>query len=391
VTPGTAASIHGVPSLRYAFVVGDVLTKKDVSGLVELAPLVTCVNFYGTTETQRAVGYYVVSEDGDSISRESIPLGRGVPDVQLLVLNASQELAGIGELGEIYIRSPHLARGYLDDDKLNQERFITNPFTDAPGDRLYKTGDLGRYLPDGNVEFHGRADDQVKIRGFRIELGEVRAVLERHPKVREAVVLAREEMSDGGRASLRGKRLVAYVVTKDGQTSNVGELRRFVQKRLPAYMVPSAFVTLESLPLTSNGKVDRRALPEPDQTQPEFEESSWVPRNKVEELLAEIWAEILDWERVSGYDNFFELGGHSLLAAQLVAQVRNIFQIDLPLRSLFESPTIIDLAKVIEKKLEGGSHPQAVKIVPVSRERYRIQVSAEGEVAPFKTLKGEDG
>jgi amino acid adenylation domain-containing protein len=335
-----------VTTLRYAFLVGDVLTRRDVARLRELAPRITVVNYYGSTETQRAVGYYVVPvPEGEGVEasarpKEILPLGKGIEDVQLLVLSASKQLAGIGEVGEVYVRSPHLARGYMRDETLTRERFLNNPFTAAPGDRMYKTGDLGRYMPDGNVEPLGRADLQVKIRGFRVELGEIEAVLGQHPSVREAVVIAREDVPGD-------RRLTAYVVGQERQAMPGGELRAYLKERLPDYMLPSAFVLLEALPLTPNGKVDRRALPAPDKTTQEQQSAYVPPRSPLEERLAGIWAEVLRVERVGIHDNFFDLGGHSLLATQLISRLQDAFQVKLPLRSFFVAPTVAELAVAV--------------------------------------------
>ncbi len=230
-----------VPSLRYAFLVGDVLTRRDVARLRSLAPNVTCVNYYGSTETQRAVGYHVAD---DREPREILPLGRGIPDVQLLVLNPGGGLAGIGEMGEVSVRSPHIALGYLGDPQLTSQRFAAD---------LYRTGDLGRYLPNGEAVFAGRADTQVKIRGFRIELGEIESVLGGFPGVREAVVVVRPESF-----------LAAYLVPAAGITLAVPEVRSFLRERLPEFMVPATFTLLAELPLTPNRKVDRKALPAPE-------------------------------------------------------------------------------------------------------------------------------
>ncbi|HET9228951.1 MAG TPA: condensation domain-containing protein, partial [Thermoanaerobaculia bacterium] len=294
-----------MPALRRAFFVGDILTRRDVERLRALAPNVKVVNLYGSTETQRAVGFHEVRED-----EERYPLGRGMPDVQLLVLNRSR-LAGIGEVGEIAVRSPHIAAGYL-----NGARF---------GD-LYRTGDLGRYLPNGEVEPLGRADFQVKIRGFRVELGEVEAALTRHPAIRDAVVLARGEGDD--------RRLVAYVVPPVED-----DLRTFLRARLPEYMVPSSFVFLDALPLTPNRKVDRKALPEPERVEAEIH-----PLSPREEALAAIWREVLGVERIGPDDDFFGLGGHSLKVTQVLARVRETFGVELPVRSVFEAPTLSRLA-----------------------------------------------
>jgi amino acid adenylation domain-containing protein len=277
--------------LRYIFSGGDILSKSDVLSARDLFPSVTCVNFYGATETPQAMGYFIVPEDKDDLqAKEIIPLGRGIEGVQLLVLNDARQLAGVGELGEIYVRTPYLARGYLDDDTLTQQRFSVSPFApEIPGDRLYRTGDKGRYLPDGSVEFAGRTDNQVKIRAFRIELGEIEAALRQHPAVQESVVLARSEIqtietegTENAKSKAytdpnnienleSAKRLVAYLVTKQGAVPTTTELRAFLKQKLPEYMAPLVFVYLNALPLTPNGKVDRRGLPAPERVRPELE------------------------------------------------------------------------------------------------------------------------
>ena len=222
---------------------------------------------------------------------------------------------------------------------------------------MYKTGDLARYRPDGNIEFLGRADHQVKIRGFRIELGEIEAALGQHPAVREAAVLAREDTPGE-------KRLVAYVAAE----STTDELRRFLKDKLPEYMVPAVFVLLDALPLLSNGKIDRRALPAPDRTRPELDKAFQTPRTPTEGHLAEIWAQLLGIERVGIHDNFFDLGGHSLLATQLVSRVRETFQVEISLRRLFEAPTVAGLAESIEAARLAGQNLSAPAILPVPRE-----------------------
>jgi acyl carrier protein len=237
-----------------------------------------------------------------------------------------------------------VARGYLNRPELTAEKFIPDFFDEEPGARMYKTGDLARYLPDGNIEFLGRIDHQVKVRGFRIEPGEIEAVLGRHPGVRESVVLARED-EPGDR------RLVAYVVPKTGEIPIVGGLRRFLAEKLPDYMIPSSFVVLDALPLTPSGKVDRRALPAPDGVRPELEETFAAPRTPIEQALAEIWCCILKLERIGVHDNFFELGGHSLLATQVISRLHEAFGVKLPLHSIFETPAISGLSMLIETAL----------------------------------------
>jgi amino acid adenylation domain-containing protein len=372
--PGDAA--RKINSLRCAFLVGDVLTRRDVARLRTLAPSVTVINYYGSTETQRAVSYHVAANDderGDEAAIEQgkqiLPLGKGIEDVQLLVLNASKRLAGIGETGEIYLRSPHIARGYLDEPVLTSERFILNPFTAAAGDHLYRTGDLGRYLPNGEVEPLGRADQQVKIRGFRVELGEIEAVIGNHAGVHEAVCIARED--EPGE-----KRLVAYLVAHD---VSVAELRESLRQKLPDYMMPSAFVTLDALPLTPNRKVDRRALPAPSQYLLDSETSHVGARTQTEEMLAMIWADVLKLDRVSVFDNFFERGGHSLLAIKVVARVREAFGVELPLRSFFESPMVASLAVVIDELKHVESSITAPPLCRVERgERPPLSSTQEG-------------
>ncbi|MCP5098650.1 MAG: amino acid adenylation domain-containing protein, partial [Chloroflexi bacterium] len=250
-------AVTSIPSLRGTFFVGDKLTQQDVRRLQQIAPNVTCINSYGATETQRAVSYDLIPPDGSNVWDKAVyPLGHGMPDAQLLVMNNSRALAGIGEVGEIYMRSPHLALGYLRDAQLTQARFVQNPFTDTKGDLLYRTGDLGRYLPDGRVEFAGRADRQIKIRGFRIEPGEIEVALSQHEVVQEAIVLLRQ--------SERGQpRLLAYLVAPVSNRPDTQTLRAFLKQRVPDYMIPTAFMWLDSVPLTPNGKVSYGALPQP--------------------------------------------------------------------------------------------------------------------------------
>jgi acyl carrier protein len=252
-----------------------------------------------------------------------------------------------------------LARSYLNRPELTAERFIPSPFSEESGARLYKTGDLARYLPDGNIEFLGRIDNQVKIRGFRIELGEIEAVLAQHPAVRNTVVLAREDPSTvlGTCLSASLRTLVAYVVSNQELSLSTSELLSFLKEKLPDYMIPSAFVMLDTLPLTPNGKVDRGALPAPDQSRPEQEVPFVPPHTPTEKTIAEIWAQVLKLDKVGIYDNFFDLGGHSLLATQVVSRIRSAFNLELPLRSLFEKPTVAGLAEAIMQSLADNAEP----------------------------------
>jgi amino acid adenylation domain-containing protein len=304
-------------------------------------------NLYGPTETTiwSAVAQ-VAPGDGP------VPIGRPIANTQVYLLDPHLQPVPIGVPGELYIGGHGVARGYLNRPELTAERFIVDPFRDEPQARLYKTGDLARYRPDGTLEFLGRLDQQVKLRGFRIELGEIEAVLTQHTAVRESVVLARED-APGARG------LVAYIVPRQAPPPTTRELRSFLQAKLPNYMVPSTFVMLAALPLTPNGKVDRRALPVPDQERPLLEEAFVAPRTPVEEALAGIWADVLGLTQVGIHDHFLELGGHSLLATQVIARLREAFQVELPLRSLFEAPTVADQAEYIETVRWAAQHVQA--------------------------------
>jgi amino acid adenylation domain-containing protein/thioester reductase-like protein len=349
-------------------------------------------NHYGPTEaTVGVLTYQVVDRvaDGkaDRIS-ETVPLGRPIPNTQIYILDSHLQPVPIGVPGELYIGGAGLARGYLNQAELTAKKFIANPFNqnltiqppslqekgencsppllgkglgERSESRLYKTGDLARYLPDGNIEFLGRIDDQVKIRGFRVELGEIEAVLSQHPGVRQSIVLLREDEL--------GQRLVAYIVSNSALTN---DLRSFLKEKLPEYMVPSAFVVLKAFPLTPNGKIDRLALPAPETIKSETD-TFVAPRNSVEEVLAGIWVPLLKLEKVGISDNFFDLGGHSLLIPQLLAKVRETFQIELTLRDFFDAPTIADLGKSIEMK-QG--------IIPFVSPASNLDLNAEAVLDP---------
>jgi amino acid adenylation domain-containing protein len=296
------------------------------------------VNNYGPTEnTVVTTSGLVVAQEQNQISPT---IGQPIANTQVYILDQQLQPVPVGVPGELHIGGAGLARGYLNRPELTQEKFIPNPFKETQGSRLYKTGDLARYLPDGNIEYLGRIDNQVKIRGFRIELGEVEAVLTQHPAIRETVVIARENIA-------LDKQLVAYVVPHQEPAPTNSDLRHFLKAQLPDYMMPSAFVVLEALPLTPNGKVDRRALPQPE-LRPELEPTFVAPQTPTEELVASIWEKVLRVSQVGINDNFFELGGHSLLATQLLLQVNDACRVELPLSKLFEAPTVASLSNYIE-------------------------------------------
>ena len=292
-------------------------------------------NNYGPTENT------VVTTSGQILPEASNskfpPIGRPITNTQVYILDPYLQPLPIGVYGEIYIGGLSLARGYLNRPDLTSERFIANPFVE--NERIYKTGDLGRYLPDGNIEFLARIDHQVKIRGFRIELGEIETVLTQHPQVQQVVVIVREDHPGN-------KYLAAYIVSAT-ETLTSSELRQFLKGNLPEYMIPAAFVMLKTLPLTPNGKVDRQILPKPETTNAVLETTFVAPQTALEAKLAEIWCTVLHREQVGIYDNFFELGGHSLLITSVISRIREHFSIVLPLRSLFTAPTIAELSQVI--------------------------------------------
>jgi amino acid adenylation domain-containing protein len=338
-------------SLRQVFCSGEALSYEVQQNFFERSAAVLH-NLYGPTEASIDVTAWQCRRD---YAAKVVPIGRPIANTQIYILDEYLVPVPIGVVGEIHIGGDGLARGYLNQPELTAEKFIYHSFNGEPARRLYKTGDLARYLPDGNIEFLGRVDNQVKIRGYRIELGEIEAVLAQHPSIQHAVVLARED-SPGER------RLVAYVVTAPGTTTSATELRSALRQKLPDYMLPSAIVLLDSLPLTPNGKLDRKALPAPDQNRPELDETYTAPRTPTEDILAKIWAEVLKIEKVGIQDNFFNLGGHSLLATQVVSRIRDPFQMDIPLRTLFEKPTVEELAiaimhhsreQISEKELSG--------------------------------------
>ncbi|MBD2355858.1 amino acid adenylation domain-containing protein [Tolypothrix sp. FACHB-123] len=312
------------------------------------------VNTYGPTETTVTATVYTIPNSSEAIAGE-VPIGRPLAHLQTYILDSYQQPVPIGIAGELYIGGETLAQGYLNRPELTAEKFIANPFSQQPQARLYRTGDLARYLPDGNIEFLGRIDNQVKIRGFRIELGEIEARLAQHHSIQETIVIAREDIPGD-------KRLVAYLVAKSSTLPTTSELRAFLKEHLPEYMVPSAFVFLDTLPLTLNRKVDHRALPIPDQSQLDADKIFVAPRDNLEAQLTKIWEEVLNIQPIGVTENFFELGGHSLLAVRMMAQIEKVCHQKLPLAAMFPTPTIEQLATTLRQK--GQSSPW-YSIVPV--------------------------
>ncbi|NEO73075.1 non-ribosomal peptide synthetase, partial [Moorena sp. SIO3H5] len=338
-----------------------------------LAQLPDCQlqNQYGPSESHVVTAFTLTGD----VSHWPLlpPIGRPIANCQIYLLDKTLEPVPIGVAGELCIGGVGLAQGYLNRPEQTQEKFIPNPFSPKSGDRLYKTGDLARYLPDGNLEFLGRIDHQVKIRGFRIETGEIEATLNQNPAVKDAVVTVNQKQSGE-------KHLVAYLVPQESptspQTSLVADVRQFLKQQLPDYMIPSAFALLEELPLTPSGKVDRKALPELEVNLARLHEYV-PPQTSTQEIMARIFAEVLGITKVGIHDNFFELGGHSLLATQLVSRLQQVLEQYLPLKTLFENPTIAQLDQVLVQvpRVEGLPAPvpeiPLKMIVPVLNQRYQ--------------------
>jgi amino acid adenylation domain-containing protein len=333
------------------------------------APPARLINSYGPTEcTTTATWYEVRQLDPDA---STVPIGRPIANTPAYVLDRHLELVPVGVPGELHLGGPGLAHGYFNRPGLTAERFIPDPFgASAGGGRLYRTGDRVRWLADGTLEFLGRLDAQVKLRGFRIEPGEIETALREHPAVRAAVVMAREDLPGD-------KRLVAYVVA-EGTAPGSDDLRRFLQQRLPDFMVPSAFVALESLPIAPSGKVDRRALPAPSDARPELEQAFVAPRDPAESAIASIWSLVLRIARVGIHDDFFALGGHSLLATQVISRIMATLDVELPLRAIFEVPTVAGLAeRVAAARRAHGALP-----VPVKRTPLELRLPRRTETGP---------
>ncbi len=353
-------------SLRTVVLGGEALEPATLAPWLSLpaAAGARLVNMYGITETTVHVTYReMIATD---LARPRSPIGRPLPDLSLHLVDRHLEPAPVGVPGEIAVGGAGVCRGYLGRPELTAARFVPDPFAAAPGARLYRSGDLGRRLPDGDVEYLGRIDHQVKIRGLRIELGEIEAALARQPGVREAVVLARSDRSDRSDGSDRS--LVAYLTAAPGvPPPGHAELRAALGAELPDYMVPAAFVLLESLPLTAHGKVDRRALPEPERVRPELAEEYLAPRTPTEEVLAEIWRELLPIDRVGALDDFFALGGHSLLAARLASRLRERLRLEVSAQVVFQTPTLAALAGSLDEIRAAGSPAAAPALVATPR------------------------
>jgi surfactin family lipopeptide synthetase A len=358
--------------MRYVVFGGEAVEPRWVAEILKHGPPQQLLHVYGPTENTTISSCYLVENVSENAS--TIPIGCPISNTQLFVLDKHLQLTPIGVPGELYLGGAGVARGYLNRPQLTAEKFIKNPFNNDLKNRLYKTGDLVRYLPDGNLEFLGRIDNQVKMRGFRIELGEIETRLAQHPDIQQVAVLAQEKQADD-------KRLVAYLVpNKSAITPTAISLRQFLKEKLPDYMIPSAFVFLESMPLTPNGKIDRRALFQLSVISYQLSEKTFVaPRDVLEWQLAQIWEKVLDVNPVGVQDNFFELGGHSLLAVRLMAEIQQQFGKNLSISILFQGATIEELAKLIRQQSDIASWNPVVTL------------QSQGSKRPFFCMPGSGG
>jgi amino acid adenylation domain-containing protein len=340
-------------SLRHLLFGGETVDPKCVAEILRHGPPERLLHVYGPTETTTFASWYRVNSVADEAA--TVPIGRPIANTEIYLLDRYLNPVPIGVVGEIYIGGDGLAQGYLNHPGLTAEKFIRHPFSDDPQARLYKSGDLGRYLADGNIEFLGRVDDQIKIRGFRVEPGEIENVLGQNAAVRQALVMVRED-------SPAGKYLVAYVVPSREPAPTAPELRNFLKQSLPAYMIPAVFVVLERFPLTPNGKVDRQALPLPSEMPPDSQAGYAPPTGVIEQELARIWEELLPVRPIGAEDSFFDLGGHSLLAVQMVRRIEQECGERIPLTTVLAGPTIKHLAEALRKQRIGDDRSLLVKV-----------------------------
>jgi amino acid adenylation domain-containing protein len=364
-----ASGLERCRSIRQVFASGEALPYELQQRFFEHLGWSELHNLYGPTEAAVDVTYWACSPKS---KLSTVPIGRPIANTQIYILDSKLQPVPIGVAGELHIGGIGLARGYLNRPELTAEKFIADPFAQEPGARLYKTGDLSRFLPDGSIEYLGRIDHQVKIRGFRIELGEIESVLRQHPAIKEAVVVAREDTPGD-------KRVAAYFVPDNGAAPATAELRAFMREKLPEYMLPSVFVTLKTMPLSGNGKVDRKVLPKPDPADYAPTGTFAAPKDAVESQLVEIWQTLLGVKPIGVKDNYFELGGHSILAVKMMNRIAETFGKTLPIATLLQTPTIEQLAVILRDK---QSAPAWSCLVPIQK---------GGSKAPFFCIHGANG
>jgi acyl carrier protein len=336
----------GILPAKYLVLGGEALSWELAERIARTGAACRILNHYGPTETTVGCLTWAVSPTGATPTSLTVPIGGPIANTRAYVLDRRLRPVPTGVTGELYISGAGVADGYVKQPEETAARFVPDPFAQDPPARMYRTGDLARHLADDAIEFVGRADHQVKVRGYRVELGEIEAVLLSTPDIRQAVVIVSGDTAGD-------QQLIAYVAPSSGATLSHDALRASAREKLPDYMIPSTFVVLPAMPLTPNGKVDRAALPPPDRARPDLQRVFVAPRTPVEQALAGIWATILKRTEVGVHDDFFELGGHSLLATRVVSQMRRVFQVEIPLGSLFEFPTVAALAEHIDSSTAG--------------------------------------
>jgi amino acid adenylation domain-containing protein len=350
----------GLSSLKIVIATGEALSPEVCQSWIKRYPRIPLLNAYGPTECSDDVTHYVIDEL-PATAVTGIPIGRPIANTRIYLLDGTLLPVPVGTAADLFVGGRGVGRGYIDNEAQTADVFVPDPFGKEPGARLYRTGDVGRHLPDGSIEFLGRIDHQVKIRGFRIELREIEAVLVSHPEVKEAVVVFQESGSGD-------KRLVGFFVPNPESAPAVLDLKNLLKSRLPEYMVPSALVVLEALPLTPNGKVDRRSLSDFEGLGAELTQSYMAARTPIEEVLTAIWSQVLGLDQVGIHDSFFDLGGHSLLVTQVISRIRDALNIELSLRIVFEAPTIAELAYNVEAEMRAEQGLLAPPILPVARD-----------------------
>jgi acyl-coenzyme A synthetase/AMP-(fatty) acid ligase/acyl carrier protein len=383
VVEAAGAARPDLSALRWLIVNGEVLPPELCRKWLTLYPSASLINAYGHTECSDDETHYAIRRP-PARDVSAVPIGKPLANLRLYLLDSALSPVPTGVPGEVYVGGIGVGRGYLNDPARTAQTYVPDLFSNAPGARLYKTGDLARHVAGGNLEFVNRIDFQVKVRGFRIELGEIEAVLRQHAAVREAVALVREDEGEQ-------PRLVAYIELRPGVAPTTSDLHNFLRERLPDYMVPSAFVMLEQIPLNQNGKVDRHALPVPGGLRPDLSEQFAPPRTPVEELIAEIWIDLLGIECVGVRDNFFELGGHSLLATQVISRIREAFEVELPLSKLFESPTVEGLSLEVTKAQLGEMNQEEMAQIIDEMETLPGHSLDSRASTDVRSIRWEDG
>jgi len=367
---------HSLHALRVLLIGGEPLTYALADVFYQKLPHAQLINFYGLTEGDGTF-YPVPPQEKISFAP---PIGRPIANTKIYILDSNMEPVPVGMSGEIYIANEGMARCYFKRPELDAQRFLSNPFGDSLEIRLYKTGDRGRFLPDGNIEYLGRIDRMVKIRGFRVELGEVEAAINGHPDVRDCIVLARQSHAESSEMLIHGLRLVAYVVLQKSGSISTQALKSYLRTQIPNYALPSNIVVLESFPLSPTGKIDKSALPDPEQVVRELDDNYVAPHDLLETQMIHLWERLLQISPIRVHDNFFDLGGDSLIAIDLFLQIEKMFQKDLPISALIQAPTVAELVRLIRQDSVSYSWSSLVPIQPSGTKTPLFCIHAAGGV-----------